>query len=172
MSENTPPMPLISLFSKTFGIWNWNFSCNFLKHKGTHEWSFVKIWDGHLATFLKIGSLEQEWPTHIIQLLTNYSLDCIFHNNCCQFSWGHKGDWNCRWIIGFIDRLALWPQFWGNRYRYVWCHNPLRTPHSRTMSVVSLIIPSRIMGVRNQCLKIRFAMGWEGHFLYAFQAVK
>ena len=27
------------------------------------------------------------------------------------------------------------------------------------MSVVSLIIPSRIMGVRNQCLKIRFAMG-------------
>ena len=109
--------------------------------------------------------------THIIRLLTNWSLDCIFHNNCRQFSWRHRGDWNCRWIIGFIDRLALWPQFWGNRYRYVWCHNPLRTPHSRTMSVVSLIIPSRIMGVRNQCLKIRFAMGWEGHFLYAFQAV-
>ena len=110
--------------------------------------------------------IQQSWysypkynNTKIIWLLTNWSLDCILPNNCRQFSWRHKGDWNCRWIIGFIDRLALWLQFWGNRFRYVWCHNPLRTPHSRTMSVLSLIIPSRIMGVRNQCLKIRFAMG-------------
>ena len=66
--------------------------------------------------------IQQSWysypkynNTNIIWLLTNWSLDCILHNNCRQFSWRHKGDWNCRWIIGFIDRLALWLQFWGNR---------------------------------------------------------
>ena len=118
--------------------------------------------------------IQQSWysypkynNTHIIQLLTNWSLDCIFHNNC-QFSWRHKRDWNCRWIIGFIDWLALWPQFWGNRYRYVWCHNPLGTPHSRTMSVVSLIIPSRIIGVRKKCVKNKMTgvcLLWVGRSL-------
>ena len=54
------PSCLKPQFSKEpFGFLNWNFTCNLLKHKGTHEASFVKIRDYDLQTS---GPLEPEWP--------------------------------------------------------------------------------------------------------------
>ena len=67
----THPMPLTSLIPRT--VWNFElkFSCNLLKHKGTHEASFVKICDGDLLTS---GPLEPEWPYIYLQsnLLVQY----------------------------------------------------------------------------------------------------
>ena len=67
MSENmsymyTPHAFNLNFLKNHLEFWYEIFRANLLKHKGTHERSFVKIWDGYQATFLKIASLEPEWP--------------------------------------------------------------------------------------------------------------
>ena len=41
-------------------------------HSGTHKWSFIKIWDGHPATFSDFGQLEPEGPRLLLENAASY----------------------------------------------------------------------------------------------------
>ena len=56
---------------KRHGVWLSFFVCVHLSHTQSFWWSFIKIWGGHLGTFLKTGWFDTEWP--ICKLISQVS---------------------------------------------------------------------------------------------------